>query len=402
MADTITSTGSSTVVGRRRREAITGYLYILPAFLIVSIFGVFPIGYAIYMSLYRWKIKQGKFVGFQNYERLLGNGWLALVFLIGLALVLVAHWLWVDAFKTDSSKKRLAKIFASLLLIASAFGIIYGWRGMMMVGDKKFLISIVRTVFYAFMTIPIQISLALAIAYMLFQNVKFSEFYRMLFFLPYITPAVAVSVVFRAIFSPRKTSLANQVLGLFGVTEFPRWLLEKKPALTLLFGNQIDAINQWLTTSGANWQIEGLWLGPSLALVVAAIFGIWTYTGYNVIIFLAGLGGISNNVYEAADIDGANNFEKFWHITIPLLAPVTFYLTILGFIGALQAFTHVFVMKVPAVGSAMDVASIHIFETFFNSNNFSKAAAESILLFIVILLITIIQNRILGRKALDG
>ncbi|HHO54850.1 MAG TPA: sugar ABC transporter permease, partial [Trueperaceae bacterium] len=208
--------------------------------------------------------------------------------------------------------------------------------------------------------------------------------------------------VFRTIFNPRETSLANQVLSGFGVTELPKWLLEKKPVLTLLFGNQIDSFNQWLSSTGAGWQFDGLWLGPSLALVVAAVFGIWTFTGYNVIIFLAGLGGISNNVYEAADIDGANNFEKFWHITIPLLAPVTFYLTILGFIGALQAFTHVFVMKTPAVGRAMDVASIHIFDTFYKSNNFSKAAAESILLFIVILLITIIQNRILGKKALNG
>ena len=402
MADTVTTTGSSSVIGRRRREAITGYLYILPAFLIVSIFGVFPIGYAIYMSLFRWRIKQGRFIGLANYQKLLGNGWLALAFLVGLALVLVAHWLWVDAFKDNSSKRRMGKIIASLLLIASAFGIIYGWRGMMIVGDKRFLISIVRTVFYAFMTIPVQIFLALSIAYMLFQKIRFSEFYRMLFFLPYITPAVAVSVVFRTIFNPRETSLANQVLSGFGVTELPRWLLEKKPVLTLLFGNQIDSFNQWLSSTGAGWQFDGLWLGPSLALVVAAVFGIWTFTGYNVIIFLAGLGGISNNVYEAADIDGANNFEKFWHITIPLLAPVTFYLTILGFIGALQAFTHVFVMKTPAVGRAMDVASIHIFDTFYKSNNFSKAAAESILLFIVILLITIIQNRILGKKALNG
>jgi len=395
-ANTAIQGASKGALGRQRSEAILGYLYILPAFIIISIFGLFPIAYALYMSLYRWKIKQTNFIGFANYQRLLGNAWAGLAFILGLAIILVAHWLWVDAFK-DVGKKKLAKLSSSLVLIAAAFFIFFGWRGMYASGDKKFLSSMVRTLFYAFSTIPIQIGLSLAIAYMLFQKIKGSEFYRMLFFLPYVTPAVAAAAVFRVLFSPRETSIANQIIGLVGIHP-QKWLFEKKPIIQLILGDHINTFNAWLHNIGIGWQYDGLWQGPSMALVVTTVFGIWTYTGYNIIIFLAGLGGISSNVYEAADIDGASNVEKFWHLTVPLLSPVTFYLTILGFIGALQAFTHVYVMKQPSVGNAVDTASIYIFDTFYEKNNFSLAAAESIILFLVILIITLIQNRLFGGE----
>lgn len=384
---------------RQLQEWLTGYLFILPSLLVIGIFGLFPIGYAFYMSLYRWRVRRGSFIGFDNYERLVGDFRGGLAFVAGLLLVLVAHWLWTDAFRRD--RARLGKLFGALVLMAAGVSVALGWSLMMRAGDEDFLSSIVRTAFYAFGSIPVQIALSLVLAYLLFQRIKGQELFRMLYFLPYITPVVATAVVFRAIFSQRPESLANQALALVGLPP-QRWLFEPKPLLEVLFGPQIEAVNAWLTRIGATWQWEGLWLGPSMALVVLVVFGVWTYTGYNVVIFLAGLGGIPKNLYEAAEIDGANGVQQFWHVTVPLLSPVTFYLTVLGFIGALQAFTQLYVMRQPFVRDALDTTSVVIFDTFYRSNNFSLAAAQSILLFVLILVITLLQNRILGRGVFSG
>ena len=148
--------------------------------------------------------------------------------------------------------------------------------------------------------------------------------------------------------------------------------------------------------------LSGFWAGPSFALVTVIIFGIWTYTGYNAVIFLAGLGNIPKQLYEAAAIDGATRVQQFRHITVPLLSPVTFYLTVLGFIGTFQAFTHIYVMRSPNTRDAVDTASIVIFDTFYGRNNFSLAAAQSVVLFAIILILTLLQNRLFGRSVFRG
>lgn len=385
---------------RHLREWLTGYLFILPALLIIGLFGLFPILYAIYMSLWRWRVRQTSFIGLDNYQGLIGNPWGGLAFIGGLLTILLAHWLWTDAFR-KTGRERLGKLLGALVLLAAGVSMALGWNLMMAAGNPTFLRSVVRTVFYAFLSIPIQIILSLVLAYLLFQKIRGQELFRMIYFLPYITPVVATAVVFRSIFSQRPESLANQALGLFGIAP-QRWLFEPRPLLEVVFGPQIARFNAWLASLGVEWQWQGLWLGPSMALVVLVVFGIWTYTGYNVVIFLAGLGGISKDLYEAAELDGASGPQKFWHITVPLLSPVTFYLTVLGFIGALQAFTQLYVMRQPFVRDALDTTSLVIFDTFYKSNNFSLAAAQSILLFVLILAITLLQNRIMGRQVFSG
>ncbi len=395
---------ASTKLRRKRSEWLTGYLFILPSFLVIGIFGLFPIGFAIYMSLHRWRVRKGAFVGFENYERLLGNVWGGLIFLGGLLLIMVAHWLWVDAF-ASAKRFRLARFLGSVGLIAAGISMVVGWNFMLSGGGREtttFLNAIIRTVFYALGSIPIQILLSLTVASLLHQKIKGQEFFRMIYFLPYVMPVVATSVIFRSIFSQRETGIANQLMAALGLP-FQRWLFEPKPILEVMLRDaRLTQINSWLSSTGMAWQLEGLWLGPSLALIVLIIFGIWTYSGYNIVIFLAGLGGIPKQLYEAAEIDGANTVQKFWGITVPLLSPVTFYLTILGFIGALQAFTQLYVMRQPFVRDSLDTASVVIFDTFYKSNNFSLAAAQSILLFILILMVTLIQNRVLGRKVFDA
>lgn len=371
---------------RLLKENLTAYLFILPAFLVIGVFGLFPIGYSIYMSLYQWRVRQGDFIGLENYSKIIGDWTGLLTFVAGIGLLIAAYFIWNNAAKSVSKTKMAFKLVAAIVLIASGVIISMGWGKMIASGDKNFLNSLIITLFYALGSVPLQLIFALILAYILFQNIKGKEVFRMIFFLPYVTPVVTTAVVFRIIFSPRETSLANILIGKLGIAPL-KWLFEPKAITELLFGLK---------------NLNGLLAGPSLALVTIILFGVWTFVGYNTVIFLAGLGGISKDVYEAAEIDGANSFDLFRFVTVPLLSPITFYLFLISFIGTFKAFNHIYVMKVPNAQKTVVTASVQIFQTFYTENNFSAAAAEAIILFLIILGLTFAQNKILGERVFYG
>ena len=385
---------SAPVRVRRRPwgEWLTGYAFVLPATLVIGVFGLFPIVYALYMSVHRWRIRRGAFLGLEQYERTVGDLGAFAVFLGGIALIGVAHWLWTDAFRGRAVAAMIVRLVAAATLLFAGIAFALGWRAMVEAGDARFLMGLTRTFYYGFLSVPVQIVLALVIASLLFQRLPGNQFYRMLFFLPYVTPTVAGAAVFRAIFSPREERLANTALGWLGIDP-QRWLFEVRPVGQLLFGD-------FLARFGV--ELSGFWAGPSLALFTIILFGIWTYTGYNAVIFLAGLGNIPKDLYDAAEIDGANGVQRFLHITVPLLAPVTFYLTVLGFIGTFQAFTQLYVMREAGARGSVDTASLVIFDTFYQRSEFGLAAAQSVVLFVIILAMTLLQNRLFGRRALRG
>lgn len=382
------------VSAEQRRDRLTGYLFVLPSALLIAIFGLFPIGYALYMSLFRWRIRKGSFIGLDNYGEVVGDGWGVLAFFGGIVLIMVAHWLWTDAFRRNENGWGAAgKLLAALVLLGAGVAIGLGWGMMRASGEERFLEGLERTVYYGFGSVPIQIVLALVIASLLFQKIRGQEAFRMLYFLPYVTPAVAGGAVFRNIFSPRPERPANTLLDALGLPT-QQWLFETRPVSELMFGGVLERFGVT--------DFSGFWAGPSLALVTIIVFGIWTYTGYNAVIFLAGLGNIPKVMYEAAAIDGATRAQQFRYITVPMLSPVTFYLTVLGFIGTFQAFTHIYVMRAPNTRDAVDTASVVIFDTFYGRNNFSLAAAQSVVLFAIILLLTLLQNRLFGRRVFRG
>ncbi|MCU0484652.1 MAG: sugar ABC transporter permease [Anaerolineales bacterium] len=368
------------------KENLTGVLFILPAFLIISLFGFFPIGYAFYMSLYRWNVRKTGFIGDDNYLKALGSWEGAVIVIAGFALMVLAYWLWTGAFRSRKDWVRYARIAAAAVLVASLFVIGHGWEVMGAAGDKKFLASLPITLYYSIGTVPAELAIALVLAYVLFQKIRGKEFFRMLYFLPYITPVVATAVVFRTIFSPRDSSLANQVLSWFGM-EAQKWLFEPRAFNQVFLGLPVDS---------ANW--PSFLTGPSMALVTITLFGIWTYVGYNTVIFLAGLGSISQEIYEAGEIDGASKVQLFRYITLPLLSPVTFYLALVAFIGTFKAFNHLYVMRVPSAQGTADVTSIFIFDTFYKANQYGYATAQAIILFLIILALTLAQNKIFGEK----
>lgn len=311
--------------GRHLREALQGYLYILPATIILILFHFFPVFYAFYISLHKWFIVKGPYIGFANYHR---------------------------ALTTD-----------------------------------KFWNALRVTVWYVVGTVPIQLFLALVIASLLFQKIRGKEGLRMIYFLPYVTSTVASGAVFAKMFNPTFGPV-NKVLEALGLPVL-RWMKEPRGIFTVL-GEQL----------GINFPFAG----PSVALVTIMIFVIWFWVGYDTTIFLAGLGAIPYELYEAAKIDGAGRWQLFRYITIPLLSPTTFFLSLVAIIGSFKAFNHVFIM---AAASATEIggplgttttAAILIYNNAFDTPTFGYASALSFLLFLLILIVSLLQNYIGGRR----
>jgi len=142
--------------------------------------------------------------------------------------------------------------------------------------------------------------------------------------------------------------------------------------------------------------------GPSLALVVIMIYGIWTFVGFDTVVFLAGLGSIPKELYEVASIDGAGTWQQFRHVTLPLLSPTLYFLSLYAVIGTFKAFNHIYVLRQGAALGTTDTASIVIFQAFKRDTRYGYASALAILLLIIILGITAINNRIASRRVFYG
>jgi len=143
-------------------------------------------------------------------------------------------------------------------------------------------------------------------------------------------------------------------------------------------------------------------VGPSLAMVVIIIYNIWSYVGYDTVIFLAGLGNIPGELYEAASIDGAGRIAQFRHITLPLLSPTTYFLTLLAIIGTFKAFNHIWVLRTGAALGTTDTATVIIFNEFNRNTRYGYAAALSIVLLGVIAILTIANNKVAEKRVFYG
>jgi multiple sugar transport system permease protein len=201
--------------------------------------------------------------------------------------------------------------------------------------------------------------------------------------------SVASAAIFRQLFSNRYQAPINQLLIKLGFEPL-QWIRESKGIFTML-------------AEGLNFTIPDWAAGPSLALVVIMIYSIWTYVGYDTVIYLAGLGNISMELVEAAEIDGAGKWAIFRHITLPLLSPTTYFLSLLAIIGTFKAFGHIWVLR--QGGSALgttDTFSVAIFSEFFEKTKYGYASALAFILFAVILSLTYINNKVQGSRVFYG
>ena len=367
---------------RKKYNEINGILFILPAVALISLFGIFPVFFAIYMSFHKWKVFKGRFLGFENYNRILGDMGFFWIFVFGLLLLIASYWLWSE-FKEKIKNKKILLLSLLTLFLISIFIINYSWSVLMEKGDDDFLNALIYTFYYSFFTIIFEVGLGLIIAFALYQKLKGKQFFQMMLLLPYITPAVMGAAVFFLIFGKAENSLLNEFIGFFGIDP-QLWLFDKRPISEILFGVKI----------------KGFFAGPSMALTSSIIYGIWSYTGYYAIILLAGLSIIPSDLYEAAKAEGASRWQTFTKITIPLLMPIIFFLLLTGFINTFQAFNHIFVMQTSSAGDTMDVITIEIFDHFWGRVKYGYAAAEGVVLFILLNVLAISQY-VLFRKRLS-
>jgi multiple sugar transport system permease protein len=237
------------------------------------------------------------------------------------------------------------------------------------------------TITYSLLSVPVQLALAFLLAFLLFQKIGGKSFFRVALFLPYVTSTVASAAVWARLYSP-DSGIINEALQGLGLEPL-KWLLESKGILTLAANGLGVALPAGVT-------------GPSLALVSIIIYTTWVFVGYDMTIFLAGLGNIPTELYEAARIDGASGWRLMRHITLPLLSPTTFFISLITIIGTFKAFNHIWVMTGGDNGTT--TASILIYQQMYEYQRAGYASALAFLLFSVILVVTIAQNKLASER----
>lgn len=225
--------------------------------------------------------------------------------------------------------------------------------------DDWFTSSLLNTIVFALIVVPCTIVISLVLAVIIDQYCFGKVPLRMAMFMPYISNIVAVSIVWVMMYSP--WGPFTQLVKAFGVKNPPQWLGDEK------------------------W-----------SLIAIMIMTIWSQVGYSIMIYTSSIQGLPKDVYEAADIDGASGFQKFFKLTIHFLSPTTFFLIITTFISCFQVFAQVQIMTKGGPGSSSNVLVYYIYTSAFSFYKMGYASAISWILFIILFIITMIQWR--GQK----
>jgi len=255
-----------------------------------------------------------------------------------------------------------------------------------MLSDARFWQSVLNTVFFVFGVVPAGIIIPLFLAILLRNKLAGKSFYRTIYFLPVVTSAVAISVVWTWLYNPEAGPI-NQIITSLG-GEPLLWLREPRGIFEMML-------------SPLGIHPKGILAGPSLALVSLMMVSVWKSTGYNTVLFLAGLENIPNTYYEAAKLDGAGSWGTFRHITWPLLSPTTYYVLIMSTIVSFKTFALVYVMTPPPGGGPLGTTNVMVFYLFqkaFDRFDIGYASAISVFLFLILLSLTIVQRKLAGKK----
>lgn len=278
----------------KRKEALIGWLFLAPEIVGMLLLNVFALGFSLYLSLSDWDMLSGvqgiEFTGFDNYIK--------------------------------------------------------------MFQDPTIIQAIKNNLIYMVLTVPIPIAIALVLSVLIHNSVFFKSYFKVAFFIPYISSIIAVAAVWSALFHPSLGPI-NQFLMELGISNPPKWLVD-----------------------------------PKTSLLAISIISSWAGLGYTIIIYMAGLTNISNEIYEAADIDGAGAIKKFFAITVPMLRPTTFFLLITMLIGSFKVFDIIAFLAEGGPNNSSTVLVFRIYEEGFQYYNMGYASAISWLLFAIIGLIT--------------
>ncbi len=274
---------------------------------------------------------------------------------------------WILGFLLFSLGPMLASLYLGLtnysVLMPTRFVGLYNYQQMLQ--DKYIGISIWNTIYYAGLAVPLGVTAALILALLLNnKSLRGRSFFRAAFYVPSIMPIVALSILWIWLLQPR-FGLINTFLGFIGV-------------------------------SGPNWLGDPAWAKAGLVLMTL------TGVGGNMVILLAALQGVPVHLYEAAELDGANEWNKFRHVTVPMISPAIFFVVIIGFINSFQVFTQAYVMTDGGPADATMFYVLYLYRQAFNYFKMGYASAMAWFLFVVIVALTAVQFRLSSRWVYYG
>lgn len=313
-----------------KREAATGRALVVPWVVGFVVFNLFTIGASLYLSFTEYNLFQApEWIGLENYQELFD--------------LQIAPLESREQRSSDALDRRYDEV--QRVEIGSG-GFVFGAR------NEDFWRSMRLTLGYALLTVPIGLAGALSVALLLNQNVRGLGFWRVLYYMPAILPAVATALLWRWIFS--QSGLLNSILS---------------------------PLYRAISIGTPNWLTDA-----NLILPVFIIISLWGVFGANSVILLAGLKGIPKDLYEAAEIDGAGEWAKFRNVTIPMLSPALFYNLVTSTIAALQVFEVAAFIATPE--SAGTFLNWLIYQEAFNFRHMGMASAMAWIMLLIIVALT--------------
>ncbi len=333
--------------GLRRGEAAAGWLFTAPVIVILGVFLLIPVLMALWVSVSDWGGRGSpisgsvSFVGADNFSAVLTDGGLA---------------------------------------------------------TKDFGTALRNNAWYVLLVVPLQTALALFLAILVNRAMlRGRGFFRTAYYFPSVTSTVAITVLWMFLFT--SSGAVNDVLSWFGING-PNWFNDPRGILHLALGTVgIDAGPAALTQGGTLGVSWWEWLaGPSVAMSAYILMAIFTTSGTFMLIFLAGLQNLGADVDEAAMMDGANGWQRFWRITLPQLRPTLFTVLTLGLIGCWQVFDQIYTGTRGAPSKTTLTPAYLSYQTAFQNQEWGQGAAIAFILFVIIVIFTLLQRWVLRDR----
>ncbi|SCG55439.1 carbohydrate ABC transporter permease [Micromonospora halophytica] len=337
--------------GIRGNENLAGWLFVAPVIVILGLFLLLPILMALWVSLTDWNgqgspfTTQVPFVGVDNYTTL---------------------------FTEDGLARR------------------------------DLMTSIRNNIYYVAIVVPAQTALALGLALIVNNRMlRGKAFFRSAFYFPSVTSSVAISVVFLFLFA--NSGAVNQLLGVLGI-DGPQWFADSRGVLHLLLATLgLDTAPAALTDGGPFGLSWWDWLsGPSVAMTSIIALVVWTTSGTFMLMFLAALQSVPVALDEASTLDGASRWQRFRHVTLPMIRATTFLVLTLGLIGSWQVFDQVYVMSQGEPAKTTITPAYLSYRTAFRDFDYGSGAAISFVLFLIIIVFTLLQRRVMADRDTDA
>ena len=333
--------------GLRRGEAAAGWLFTAPVIVILGVFLLIPVLMALWVSVSDWAGRGSplsgsvSFVGGDNFAAVLTDGGLA---------------------------------------------------------TKDFGTALRNNAWYVLLVVPLQTALALFLAILVNRAMlRGRGFFRTAYYFPSVTSTVAITVLWMFLFT--SSGAVNDVLSWFGING-PNWFNDPRGILHLALGAVgVDAGPAALTQNGTLGVSWWEWLaGPSIAMSAYILMAIFTTSGTFMLIFLAGLQNLGADVDEAAMMDGANGWQRFWRITLPQLRPTLFTVLTLGLIGCWQVFDQIYTGTRGAPSKTTLTPAYLSYQTAFQNQEWGQGAAIAFILFVIIVVFTLLQRWVLRDR----